>query len=403
LLTLEKYGIIKLMKKIKIIAILAVSFVVFATTIFALAQSQNSNPLFLDSDQDGLTDQEEKAIGTDPLKADTDGDGYSDGKEVESGYNPLKPAPGDKLVVVAESATPASTIPASDTAAKTTTDSTSADPARIASQNDAGGQASENGLASPAGGQTDLLGADAIADLSSDPNNPNLTNEMIGQLMQLTKDKASADTGFVDNPTFSSDDLAQVSQNALQTVDIAKNMPEIKDSDLNILPAISAKGGSTSGGDDLSSEDLKAAQKAEIEKYLAQAAFIFASNSPFPVDQPQNLQTQLNAESANLFSAFSSGDSAKIASYAAKAQTGIDQMKKIAVPYVLKDIHKQMLQLALYTISLKDQISLNATDPMKSLAAASSIQTVVQKSTELQNQFTQILNGYGIEFVNFPQ
>jgi hypothetical protein len=40
---------------------------------------------------------------------------------------------------------------------------------------------------------------------------------------------------------------------------------------------------------------------------------------------------------------------------------------------------------------------------MKSLAAASSIQTVVQKSTELQNQFTQILNGYGIEFVNFPQ
>ncbi|MFA6193421.1 MAG: hypothetical protein WC726_00960 [Parcubacteria group bacterium] len=371
------------MKKIKIIAILAVSFVVFATTLFALAQSQNSNSLFLDSDQDGLTDQEEKAIGTDSLKADTDGDGYSDGKEVESGYNPLKPAPGDKLVVVAESATPASAISASDTAAKTTTDSTSAD------------QTSENGLASPAGGQTDFLGADAIADLSSDPNNPNLTNEMIGQLMQFTKDKAETDTSFVDNPTFSSDDLAQVSQNALQAVDITKNMPEVKDSELNILPAIDDK--------DLSDEELKAAQKAEIEKYLAQAAFIFASNSPFPVDQPQNLQSQLNAEGMNLFSSFSSGDSAKIASYAAKAQVGIDQMKKIAVPYILKDIHKSMLQLALYTISLKDQISLNAADPMKSLAAASSIQTVVQKSTELQSQFIQILNEYGIEFVNFPQ
>lgn len=371
------------MKKTKIIAIFAVSFVVFATTLFALAQSQNSNSLFLDSDQDGLTDQEEKAIGTDPFNADTDGDGYSDGKEVESGYNPLKPAPGDKLAGAAESATPASAIPVSGTATNSTADATSAD------------QASENGLASPAGEQTDLLGTDAMADLSSDPNNPNLTNEMIGQLMQLTKDKATTDTSFADNPTFSSDDLAQVSQNALQTVDIAKNMPEIKDSELNILPAIDDK--------DLSAEDLKAAQKAEIEKYLAQAAFIFASNSPFPVDQPQNLQSQLNAEGLNLFSSFSSGDSAKIASYAAKAQVGIDQMKKIAVPYVLKDIHKSMLQLALYTISLKDQISLNAVDPMKSLAAASSIQTVVQKSTELQNQFIQILNGYGIEFVNFPQ
>lgn len=376
----------KIKNKARIIAFLAVSFVVFATTLFALAQSQNSNSLFLDSDQDGLTDQEEKSIGTDPFKADTDGDGYSDGKEVESGYNPLKAAPGDKLVLAEQStssATPASAIPASDTAAKTTADSTSVD------------QASENGLASPAGGQTDLLGADAIADLSSDPNNPNLTNEMIGQLMQLTKDKAGADSSFVDNPTFSSDDLAQVSQNALQTVDIAKSMPEVKDSELNILSEIK--------DEDLSAEELKAAQKAEIEKYLAQAAFIFASNSPFPVNQPQNLQSQLNAEGMNLFSSFSSGDSAKIASYAAKAQVGIDQMKKIAVPYVLKDIHKSMLQLALYTISLKDQISLNAADPMKSLAAASSIQTVVQKSTELQNQFIQILNGYGIEFVNFPQ
>ena len=79
------------------------SFVVFATTLFALAQSTNSNSLFLDSDQDGLTDQEEQMIGTDPFKADTDGDGYSDGKEVRSGYNPLKAAPGDKIVPAGQS------------------------------------------------------------------------------------------------------------------------------------------------------------------------------------------------------------------------------------------------------------------------------------------------------------
>jgi hypothetical protein len=369
------------MKKTKIIATIAVSFVVFATTLFALAQNQNSGSLFLDSDQDGLTDQEEKAIGTDPFKADTDSDGYSDGKEVESGYNPLKAAPGDKIVLAEQStssAIPASSIPTSSAATNSTADLSSA------SQTSALAQL----------GQTDVLGTDAMTDLSSDPNNPNLTNEMIGQLMQLTKDKATDDTSFADNSTFSSDDLTQVSQNALQTVDIAKDLPEIKDSELNILPAITDK--------DLSAEELKAKQKAEIEKYLAQAAFVMASNSPFPVDQPGNLQTQLSAESANLFSAFSSGDSAKIASYTAKAQDGIDQMKKIAVPFVLKDIHKSTLQLALYTLSLKDQISLNTADPMKGLAAASSLQMVAQNTVVIQNQFIQILKNYEIEFVNSP-
>ncbi|MDD2807954.1 MAG: hypothetical protein PHW95_05570 [Patescibacteria group bacterium] len=65
-----------------------------------------------DSDLDGLTNEEEKKLGTDPnnmdtdgdglldgdevriwhadpLKADTDGDGFSDGYEVRHGYNPL--------------------------------------------------------------------------------------------------------------------------------------------------------------------------------------------------------------------------------------------------------------------------------------------------------------------------
>lgn len=45
-----------------------------------------------DTDQDGLTDREEvKVYGTDPLKADTDGDGYKDGEEIKNGFNPKGP------------------------------------------------------------------------------------------------------------------------------------------------------------------------------------------------------------------------------------------------------------------------------------------------------------------------
>jgi len=42
-----------------------------------------------DCDNDGLTNQQEKTLGTDPLKGDSDGDGVPDGKEVSDGTSPL--------------------------------------------------------------------------------------------------------------------------------------------------------------------------------------------------------------------------------------------------------------------------------------------------------------------------
>lgn len=387
------------MKKTKIIAILAVSFVVFATTLFALAQSQTNNSLFLDSDQDGLTDQEERMIGTDPFKADTDGDGYSDGEEVRSGYDPLKPAPGDKIVPATQA--PSSGATQTDTtgtsaATASATDSTSTSQDLANGQNDPANAAvlAQMGSASSADNQTATLGTNAMTDLSSDPNNPNLTNEMIGQLMQLTTNKAATDSSFADNPTYTSSDIAQMTQGALQTVDLTKNMPDIQDSDINLLPAVDDK--------NLSADEIKAKQKTEIEKYLAEIAFVLASNSPFPVEDPTKLESQVASERDNLIAALTANDTQKIDAYVTRAQTGIDQMKKIEVPYVLKDIHKSALQLTLYSLSLKDQFSLNSTDPMKSLASVSSLQAVAQKSIEVQDQFSKILSDYGIDAVKFP-
>lgn len=51
-----------------------------------------TNPDVTDTDGDGLFDREEvKVYKTNPLKKDTDGDGHSDGVEVKSGYNPNGP------------------------------------------------------------------------------------------------------------------------------------------------------------------------------------------------------------------------------------------------------------------------------------------------------------------------
>lgn len=48
-------------------------------------------PPRVDSDGDGLWDDEEVALGTDPDDPDTDGDGFEDGVEVRWGMNPLVP------------------------------------------------------------------------------------------------------------------------------------------------------------------------------------------------------------------------------------------------------------------------------------------------------------------------
>ncbi len=58
-----------------------------------------TNVNLVDSDQDDLFDYEEvKVYQTDPLNPDTDNDGYSDGNEVKAGYNPKDPTKGAKLL-----------------------------------------------------------------------------------------------------------------------------------------------------------------------------------------------------------------------------------------------------------------------------------------------------------------
>lgn len=46
-----------------------------------------------DYDQDGLSDEMELAFNSDPTKVDSDGDGYYDGLEVKHGYSPMDPRP----------------------------------------------------------------------------------------------------------------------------------------------------------------------------------------------------------------------------------------------------------------------------------------------------------------------
>lgn len=51
--------------------------------------------VFMDTDDDGLSDEDEVVLGTDPANPDSDGDGLLDGFEVDNGFDPL--VPGEHL------------------------------------------------------------------------------------------------------------------------------------------------------------------------------------------------------------------------------------------------------------------------------------------------------------------
>ncbi len=361
------------------IATFIVTFAIFFWTLFALAENKNGNSLFLDSDQDGLTNQEEQMIGTDPQNPDTDSDGYSDGKEISSGYNPLKPAPGDQVV------------PGADLSSGQKENEVFSN---LSAFQGTSGSDSLSGSANPFGLGNQSLTNENLADFSSDPANPNLTNEMIGQLMSLTKEKAASSDSFLNNPTFSADDFSLVAQNALQSANITEDLPKIRDDEVRLLPPIDDK--------KLKPEEVEEKQKKEIEKYLASLAFVFASNAPFTVDEPENLAPSLEKEQGNLLTALTTGNKAKIDDYAQKARNGIEQIKKIEVPYILGDLHKSALQLAIYSLDLKERAIIDPKDPMKSLSAFSQVQAVTQAAAKLGKEMQSIAKEYGISYINYP-
>ena len=170
-------------KNIQLSLIVLFALAIASFSFFAMAEERvatNKN-IFLDSDQDGLSDTEEKTYGTNPNNPDTDGDGYSDGAEVQSGYDPLKPSPGDKLVSEVKTTMATDSASAPDPAAKNLTDEVT----------------------------------QKIADLvnTSDPNNQNVT---IDQVKAIVDESLNTQVSKDELPVVTKDELIIKKQPVLQ-------------------------------------------------------------------------------------------------------------------------------------------------------------------------------------------
>jgi hypothetical protein len=341
-------------KPIKLTFLIFAGLVIISFSFFSMAQESSTSDknIFLDSDQDGLSDSEEKTYGTDPQNRDTDGDGYTDGTEIKSGYDPLKHAPGDKLI------------------------------------NDSRQLTTENKEVITI--QREIDGATASGvDQNSDYDGENLTQKVSAGVANLVS------TSGEEGKEISLDDLDtlvnQITTNTLTFDDL----PDIDEESIKIKKQNYSK---------LSKEKREEKEKQDTQEYLISVSYILISNSPQKISDKSDIEslsqqviTQTNSFASNLY------DISYFEDLAERGEKILEQTKEVEVPENLLDTHKKGLKIANYAVSLKDTARPDPNDPVGTITKLSKVQELIslseQYAQELMLKFTGLeLSGLPISF-----
>lgn len=324
--------------RLSLLILAGLMFLSFAFFVVAQEKSNTQNNVFLDSDQDGLTDAEEKTYGTNPYKADTDGDGYSDGAEVKSGYDPLKPAPGDKIVT------------------------------------------------NSGNSNSQVLGDETKNSTSDNPDNENLTQNVVQKIVDLANnsDANSEDGGDIDISQIQS--LVEDSLNSSQS-DIV--LPEIKKEDIKIK---------AQNYSSLSEEKAKEKKKQDFIDYITAVFYIMSSNSPKPITSSTDATEVLSQISQNIISAMTSRDTSSLEDLKKSGEKMLEQLKEVEVPEEMVDTHMKAMSYALYSQQLEELIKPNADDPLKDLSNFSKIQSFIDSLSQFSDDIQTKFNEYDVKY-----
>ncbi len=331
----------------RVIVFLGLLLVAFLAFNLVGAKDNKLN-YFQDRDQDGLSDEEEKALGTDWQNPDTDGDGYTDGVEVSGGFNPLIPAPGDRF---------------SDEDAEKV-----------------------NKIVKVAGARKERK---------------NLTQEFIAKLKAKkgvaleTFQEASSENGVVSSlddvkklkqVSLTEKDVRELAQETVKEVDVDSEIKEIPEEELNILPKVVAK----------SDKKKKAKIKKQIEDYLAETGFLMVSDLPFQVNQQGQFESKLTEFITGIGDDIVMGNDLETKRAKTKLIEFVDALKKVETPYVLKDIHKSAISLLQYLAEQDEEVVFRKDDPIAMGVMIGRLQAVMNKMQEVQGEMDLVLEKYGV-------
>lgn len=328
-------------KNVKQTLLIFLSLIILSFSFYSYAEENSTadKNIFLDSDQDGLSDEEEKIYGTDPQNSDTDGDSYSDGVEVKTGYDPLKPAPGDKIVQVENKPFSAP---------------------------------------SPA-----VLGV-------SDENN--LTQKISEKISSLVEENQSASPDSSADPS-SLNVTVEEAQNAISEIidqNVAEDLlPDISLSEIKIKKQNYSK---------LPADEATDRRREDFAIYLSAVSSVIFNNTPTPIASGDDLLSTIQSFSNDLNQALTSRDSSALNDWENSVDKILSQLKEVEVPEELADVHIQALRVLMHTKNIKSYINPRANDPMGDMANYSKISNFIDSVSIFSDEVSKKLDSLGLSF-----
>lgn len=309
--------------------------VILSFAFFSIAQENSSSDknIFQDSDQDGLTNEEEKTYGTDPYNSDTDGDGYSDGVEVSSGYNPLKKAPGDKIVANEE-------------------------------------------IASVAGTSIEKTTAEGS-------NETNLTNEISSKVTDLINQSQT------ENKEIQMDDLDSIVDEVSVKELTFEDLPEINKDSIKILEQ------NYSNLSEKARTEREREDVTEYLTAIGYIIATNSPQSIQTEDDIQKTYDTIS-ENINTFSNDTSSIPGYFTDLSEKGETMLAQIKDVEVPESMIEYHIKGMQLATYAISLKGEADKENSDPVAMFFSVSKASNLLSLTESLFGEIFDKLDSLGI-------
>lgn len=354
------------MKKNKIIGSLNKKGFVFLILIafawgqFSLADENELN-YFEDLDGDGLTNQEEEALGTDPNKADTDDDGYSDGIELESGFDPLVKD----------------------------------------------GEPKEDGLVGEDSSETTpetSEGSDSEEGDTNEEENINTTEAFIENIQEIKAEEmevlkqAAVNDEILETMEASGDDTkyslteadvqAIVEKTVLET-QLSQELEIISEEELNIQEEVTEQNDQT----------LKE-EKEAVEAYFVKVGYVMFEEVPFLFQDGGNIMGVATQLISGVGSDIDGGDSSNLTDLKGKSESVYNKIKEIEAPYVLKDVHKMGLSLQKYMIGQDETIATDKDDPVALASMLGQVQAVMSEVDVLGEDTMDILGDFDIDSFN---
>lgn len=319
----------------------------FLVLLFALAnfsQAEDGKNTYLeDRDDDGLTNAEEQAWGTDPENDDSDGDGYRDGTEVASGFDPLKPAPGDRLISPS-----ATTIGETDKTVSGSRNLTEEFLERLQA--------------------TKKAEMDVLQNLSGDP--------------EVFEEQKTSLSG----KTLTEADIQVLAEQVTNQAEEEGSLKMIPLEELKILPKVSEK----------SEKKRKEVEKKQIEEYMAVTGFHLGTGMPFDAENETDFNLKISEYIEGISSDISQGDKEETSRLKSKLSKTVDEMKRTETPFVLREVHQRGVSLLSYMLKQNETVVFEKNDPLGMALVAGRIQSTMAELERVKEDTAEILKNYDI-------